>query len=92
MLYNIFTELAPGASFPLPMEPPEVTKVRFKAKTDSGTSLITIMFYNIGVGYSVVDEILRDITITLPVALAAMGLQLKNEKGSTIFFRDLTTE
>ncbi len=84
--------IAPGASYPLPTEPAEISKITFEGKTDPGkTSLISLLKSGLPTDTKSVDENASTINFSFSTA-PSNTFSLKNTGDSTIYIRNLTTE
>lgn len=89
-----WVKLDPGDSYPLPTEPPEISKITFEAKTDAGTSSVIDLFaYGDPFKSVTITSTLRTIPWDLeggPYSIQI--LSLINTGSSTIYIRNFTTE
>ncbi|WP_083878518.1 YncE family protein [Acetivibrio cellulolyticus] len=86
--------VAPGKSYPLPIEPSEVSKIKFAARTNPGmTSRFTAFLNVIPYTFTTVTEELKPFEINLPGnPYPIENISLKNLGKSTIYVYKLTTE
>ncbi len=86
--------IAPGASYPLPDTPPEISRITFEAKTDAGTtSQISALVY----GNPLCGEEASPTPQTLELVLTGGPYPVDNVSltitgSSTVYIRNLTTE
>ena len=85
--------IAPNESYPLPPDPPEISRITFEAKTDAGTTSQMTLFIE---GDPNISDTITEtpktenwgVGFTIPVEYVS----LKNTGGSTVYIRNLTTE
>ncbi|MFD3157360.1 hypothetical protein ACFIJ5_10935 [Haloimpatiens sp. FM7330] len=86
-------ELAPGASYPLPLIPPEISKITFDAKTDPGTSSeISILAYGLPLQVVTILETINTVNLNLGSTFPIDILSMTNTGSSPIYIRNLITE
>lgn len=85
--------VAPGASYPLPSEPSEISKITFEAKTDSGTiSVMTATGYGHNVDSVTVTEFQEQFELNLSDVYPIQFVELINKGISTVYISNVTTE
>ena len=94
LLEDEWIKIAPEQSYPLPLTPPEVCRVEFDAKTDSGKSSVIILAYE---GYVLrSDSNISNIPTTeiwdLNASYPADHMFLMNKGNATIYIRNLVTK
>lgn len=89
---EIWIKLAPGASYPLPTTPAEVSKITFEAKTDIGTiSIIELFQMGLPIKHATVSQTPTTIIFIFSSA-PVESLSLTNTGSNPIYIRNLTTE
>lgn len=86
--------IAPGKSYPLPIEPSEINRIMFVAKTDPGiTSRVIVLLYGLPSNFATVTEKLKPFKLNLPGSpYPVENILLKNLGNSNIYICNLTTE
>lgn len=87
-------QIAPGASYPLPLEPIEITHVVCQARTDTGMNSV------LGIGnsllfpdyFQVITEIPNPVQYTFPSPVLASEKKLFNIGDAIVYIRSLMTE
>ena len=85
--------IAPGASYPLPTEPPEISRITFEAKTDPGTtSILSVFLAGNPIKADTISQIEENYNWAIGGPYPVEYLALRNTGDATIYIRNLTTE
>ncbi len=88
-----WTPVTPNESYPLPTEPPEISRITFDAKTDPGTtSTIELITSGFPIKTGGITDNPKTVDWDLGTTYSVEDLSLTNTGSNTIYIRNLRTE